>query len=46
VAVFGALIARHDTFVPGMQISLMIAAILLLVTAATSLQLRAHYSHA
>jgi DHA2 family methylenomycin A resistance protein-like MFS transporter len=46
VAVFGALVAQHDTFVRGMQISLIIAAALLLVTAAASLQLRERRSHA
>ena len=46
VAVFGALIARQDTFVHGMQLSLMIAAILLIGTAAMSLQLRDSTSHA
>jgi DHA2 family methylenomycin A resistance protein-like MFS transporter len=40
VAVFGVLIARRDTFEWGMQISLISAAILLLVTAAASLRLR------
>jgi DHA2 family methylenomycin A resistance protein-like MFS transporter len=40
VAVFGALIAHHDTLVQGMQISLIIATALLLVTAAASLRLR------
>src|SRR5947209_7766756 len=39
VAVFGMLIAHRETFVQGMQISLMIAAVLLLVTAAVTLQL-------
>lgn len=40
VAVFGALIAQHDAFVAGMQVSLMIATVLLAVTAAISLRLR------
>jgi DHA2 family methylenomycin A resistance protein-like MFS transporter len=40
VAVFGALIAQRETFIPGMQISLLIAAVLLLVTAAASLCLQ------
>jgi DHA2 family methylenomycin A resistance protein-like MFS transporter len=40
VAVFGALIAHRETFVTGMQLSLVIAAVLLLATAAASLQLK------
>ena len=39
VAVFGALVAHRETFVPGMQVSLVIAAVLLLVTTAASLLL-------
>ena len=41
VAVFGALVAEPETFLPGMQASLAIAALLLLATAAASLTLRA-----
>jgi MFS transporter, DHA2 family, methylenomycin A resistance protein len=37
VAVFGALIADPETFLPGLQVSLVIAAMLLLATAAASL---------
>jgi DHA2 family methylenomycin A resistance protein-like MFS transporter len=40
VAVFGALVAQRETFVQGMQVSLVIAAVLLLATAIASLQLR------
>jgi DHA2 family methylenomycin A resistance protein-like MFS transporter len=40
VAVFGALVAHRETFLQGMQVSLVIAAALLLATAATSLSLR------
>jgi DHA2 family methylenomycin A resistance protein-like MFS transporter len=40
VAVFGALVAHRETFVPGLQASLAIAAVLLLATAAASLTLR------
>jgi DHA2 family methylenomycin A resistance protein-like MFS transporter len=40
VAVFGALVARPDTFLHGMQAGLLIAALLLLVTAAASLTLK------
>ena len=40
VAVFGALVAHRETFVQGMQVSLVGAAVLLLVTTAASLQLR------
>jgi DHA2 family methylenomycin A resistance protein-like MFS transporter len=39
VAAFGTLIANRETFVQGMQASLAIAALLLLLSAATSLQL-------
>jgi DHA2 family methylenomycin A resistance protein-like MFS transporter len=46
VAMFGMLIAHRETFVQGMQVSLMIAAVLLLVTAAASLQLHERGSHA
>ena len=45
VAVFGILIAHRETFVQGMQSSLLIAAVLLLVTAAASLQLDERGSH-
>lgn len=40
IAVFGALVAQRETFVHGLQISLAIAAVLLLATAAMSLSLR------
>jgi DHA2 family methylenomycin A resistance protein-like MFS transporter len=40
VAVFGALVANRATFLPGMRVSLVIAAVLLLATAASSLLLR------
>jgi DHA2 family methylenomycin A resistance protein-like MFS transporter len=40
VAVFGALVAHRETFLPGMQASLVIAAVLLLATAAASMSLR------
>lgn len=40
VADFGALVANPQTFLPGMQLSLIIAAALLLATAAASLTLR------
>jgi DHA2 family methylenomycin A resistance protein-like MFS transporter len=40
IAVFGALIARRETFLSGLRISLVIAAVLLLVTATASLSLR------
>jgi DHA2 family methylenomycin A resistance protein-like MFS transporter len=46
VAVFGALVAHRETFVQGMQVSLVIAAVLLLATAAASLQLRPKEVHA
>jgi len=46
VAIFGALVAHRETFVAGMQISLVIAAVLLLVTALGSLQLRPKGVHA
>jgi DHA2 family methylenomycin A resistance protein-like MFS transporter len=46
VAVFGALVAQRETFVQGMQVSLVIAAVLLLATAIASLQLRAKEVHA
>ncbi len=45
VAVFGILIANRETFVQGMQASLVIAAVLLLLSAATSLQLAGRGSH-
>jgi len=46
VAVFGALVAQRETFVQGMQLSLVIAAVLLLATAIASVQLRsAHVEH-
>jgi len=40
VAVFGALVAHRETFVQGMQVSLVGGSVLLLVTTAASLQLR------
>jgi MFS transporter, DHA2 family, methylenomycin A resistance protein len=40
IAVFGALVARPETFLDGLRASLLIAALLLLVTTAASLQLR------
>jgi DHA2 family methylenomycin A resistance protein-like MFS transporter len=40
VAVFGALVAHRETFLDGMRVSLLIAALLLLATTAASLQLR------
>jgi len=40
VAVFGALVAHRETFVQDLQVSLVIAAVLLLVTASASLLLR------
>ena len=40
VALFGALVAHRETFVQGMQVSLVGAVVLLLVTTAASLQLR------
>jgi len=40
IAVFGALIAQRETFLSGLRISLLIAAVLLLATAAASLSLR------
>jgi DHA2 family methylenomycin A resistance protein-like MFS transporter len=41
VALFGALVANPNTFLSGLQVSLLIAAVLLLGTAVASLQLRA-----
>ena len=46
VAVFGALVAHRETFVQGMQVSLVIAAVLLLATAVASLQLKPKEVHA
>jgi DHA2 family methylenomycin A resistance protein-like MFS transporter len=46
VAVFGALVAHRETFVQGMQVSLVIAALLLLATTAASLRLHGRGSHA
>jgi DHA2 family methylenomycin A resistance protein-like MFS transporter len=46
VAVFGALVARPERFVQGMQVSLVIAAVLLLATAIASLQLKPEEVHA
>jgi sugar phosphate permease len=42
VAVFGALIADSARFQSGLQLSLVIAALLLLTTAVASLQLESH----
>src|SRR5919205_1153937 len=41
IALFGALVANPDTFLSGLQVSLVIAAVLLLGTVVASLQLRA-----
>ncbi|HEV8638646.1 MAG TPA: MFS transporter [Chloroflexota bacterium] len=41
IAVFGALVANRETFLQGIRVSLVIAALLVLVTAAASLSLRA-----
>jgi DHA2 family methylenomycin A resistance protein-like MFS transporter len=41
IAVFGSLIAGSKTFLPGARVSLAIAAVLLLITALVSLQVRA-----
>jgi DHA2 family methylenomycin A resistance protein-like MFS transporter len=46
VAVFGALVAQRETFVQGMQVSLVTAALLLLATALASLQLKPEEMHA
>jgi MFS transporter, DHA2 family, methylenomycin A resistance protein len=46
IAVFGALIVQRETFVQGMQLSLVIAAVLLLATAMASLQLKTKEMHA
>jgi DHA2 family methylenomycin A resistance protein-like MFS transporter len=46
VAVFGALVAHRETFVQGLQVSLVIAALLLVVTALASLQLEPKEVHA
>jgi DHA2 family methylenomycin A resistance protein-like MFS transporter len=40
VAVFGALVAHREAFVDGMRASLLMAAVLLLITTAASLRLR------
>jgi MFS family permease len=40
VAVFGAMLAKHGAFMPGLRTSLLIAAAVALVTAAASLRLR------
>jgi DHA2 family methylenomycin A resistance protein-like MFS transporter len=45
VAVFGALVAHRETFVQGMQVSLVSAALLLLATTAASLQLTTKETH-
>ena len=45
VAVFGALVAHPETFVQGMQISLVIAAVFLLATTVASLRLHGTGSH-
>ena len=44
VALFGALVANPNTFLSGMQVSLVLAAVLLLGTAVASLQVRAAHS--
>ena len=46
VAVFGALVAHRETFVQGMQLSLVIAAVLLLATAIASVRLKSTETHA
>jgi DHA2 family methylenomycin A resistance protein-like MFS transporter len=46
VAIFGALVAQRETFVQGFQVSLVIAALLLVVTALASLQLPSKEVHA
>ncbi|HEU5368866.1 MAG TPA: MFS transporter [Ktedonobacterales bacterium] len=43
VAVFGALVAHRETFLQGLEVSLVIAALLLLVTAMASLSLKVHH---
>jgi DHA2 family methylenomycin A resistance protein-like MFS transporter len=45
VAVFGTLVANRDTFLDGMQVSLLIAALLLTTTAVVSWLLRPQASH-
>jgi DHA2 family methylenomycin A resistance protein-like MFS transporter len=45
VAVFGALVAHRETFEQGMQVSLVLAAVLLLATALASLQLKRKAVH-
>jgi hypothetical protein len=42
VAVFGALIADSERFQSGLQLSMVIAALLMLTTAVASLQLESH----
>jgi hypothetical protein len=42
IAVFGALVASPGGFIPGMRISLMIAAAIVAAMALTSLRIRAH----
>ena len=44
IAVFGALVAAPGGFIPGMQISLIIAAAIVATMALTSLRIRAHTS--
>jgi DHA2 family methylenomycin A resistance protein-like MFS transporter len=46
VAVFGALVATPERFLDGLRISLVVAAVLLLATAAASLQLKPKEVHA
>jgi MFS transporter, DHA2 family, methylenomycin A resistance protein len=43
VAVFGALLAQPETFVPGMRTSLVIAAVIAFATGTAALGLRAHH---
>jgi len=44
--VFGALLAHRESFVTGMQVSLVMAGVLLLVTTVASLQLHGKGLHA
>jgi len=46
VAIFGALVAHRETFLHGMRVNLVIAALLLLATASASLLLRPTRPHA
>jgi hypothetical protein len=45
VALFGALVAHRETFLHGLRVSLLLAAVLLLATAAASLTLRPPATH-